>query len=78
MNKLRVDIPFFYLACYFADPFGIKGNIFTLHSINVQTYLYKTWHLKGGRTQVSINPPTKPIKIFVKKKQLIASPYQIG
>jgi len=36
MNKLGVDIPFFAWLVIFADRYGLKGNIFTLLSINVQ------------------------------------------
>ena len=76
MNKLCVDIPFFTWLVIFADRLGLQCNIFTLPSINVQTSLYKTWHLEDGCSQVSIYPPNKPIKIFVKDKQVIASPYK--
>jgi len=50
MNRLRVDIPFFTWLELFANCSGLKGNIFTLPSVNVQTSLYKTWHLVDGCT----------------------------
>ena len=78
MNKLRVDIPFLTWLVIFADRLGLKGNFFTLPRINVQTSLYKTWHLEDGRTQVSIHPLTKHIHNFVEDKQVNASPYKTG
>jgi len=50
MNNLHVNIPFFTWLVIFADRLGLQGKIFTLPSINVQTSLYKTWHLEDGRT----------------------------
>ena len=78
VNKLRVDIPFFTWLVIFIDRYGLKDNIFTLPSINVQTSLYKTWHLENGRTQVSTHPPSTSIKTFVKNKQVITSPSKTG
>jgi len=73
-----VSIYLFSLGLLFLLILGIQDNIFTLPSINVQTSLYKTWHLEDGCHLVSIHPPNQPIKIFVKDKQVIACPYKTG
>jgi len=78
MSKLRVDISFFTWLVIFANHYGLENNHFTLPSINVQTSLYKTWHLADGRTQVSIHLPSHPIKVFAKDQQVLAFPYKTG
>ena len=76
MNKLSVDIALFLQLITFTSHLGIQNDVYALPSINVQSTLYKTLHLKGD-SQVYIHHPNQPIKIFVKDKQIIASPYKI-
>ena len=56
-NRLRVDIPFFIWLITFASRLGIQDDIYSLPSLNIQSSLYKTWHLEDGGSQVSIHPP---------------------
>ena len=53
-------------------------NVFSIPSLNVQTTLFKVWHLQNGTSISSTHPPTDDVKILRKGDSIMATPFRKG
>jgi len=77
MECLQVNFSFFLCFPTFASKQALQ-NVFSIPRLNVQTTLFKVWHLQNGTSISSTHPPVDELKILLKGDSILATPFRKG
>ena len=77
MERVKISFPFFLQFPAFAAKQGLQ-DVYSQHSLNVQTNLLKIWHFTNDSSLSSIHPPKDDIQIPVKCDLILATPFRKG